>query len=671
MPSKYFLLSIAINEYQSPFIHNLDGCLEDAAKLQFCLREILGPAPATSIRSLTNAEATRDTIISSFYEHLIDNRDINKDDPIIIYYAGHGSRVPAPQGWGSPACHVETICPSDESMGPDDDLVPGIPDFTINALLRILAREKGNNITFICDSCHSGGIDREIADEHTTLRPRFCGRSVPIPPGIDRAILDHANGSDRVFGFHGDRSSHILLAACAAEERAYEASVKPSGGLFTTALTHELNRLGGRIATTTYSNFISSVKLSNPRQTPQCEGHLVNRYLFSSRTTSAPCVFRLTRERDGFRVDAGEAQGVVVGTEMMVYSYTHASTPTELGVLVVSRVGPVSSTLQIKRGDPFIVPADSWAGVHRWNTGGLTVFPASLLDSTSYKSEYYPLNSTWFKWSSHIALCEEGSKDCFTIERPTWRDCLINTHTRNSIAPRIPRDLSLPSVLAKIAHFNFHLEKGSAAKELDNVLVSDYTGLRIYRMTADDGLKPDTTMDLFENNTARLSMASHGYGIEIFNKSHWDLYAYLFCFDPSDYSITALCLPSLGLNRPPLRRNGSITVGYGPDGGDPFKFCLQSTDNKFVDTVFFKLFVCTKNINMHHISQSSPLVTSPASTPHSNNSTPGVVSRGVLQPLYAPPPEEGFWDVSVAAVTISACPKPAKRGPGVFWNWRA
>ncbi|KAJ7755591.1 hypothetical protein B0H14DRAFT_3512338 [Mycena olivaceomarginata] len=225
-------------------------------------------------------------------------------------------------------------------------------------------------------------------------------------------------------------------------------------------------------------------------------------------------------------------------------------------------------------------------------------------------------------------------------------------------------------------------------------------------MTAgDNDPKPDAT-DLFENNTAHLNMNPHGYGIKIFNKSHWDLYAYLFCFDPSDYSITALCLPSLGLNKPPLRRNGSITVGYGPDGGDPFMFGLQSTD--FVDAVFFKLFVCTKNIDMHHIPQSSPLVTSPASTslsddstlgvvprgvlqplyapppeegfwdvsgaagtPLSPNSTPGVVPRHVLQPLYGPPPEEGFWDVSVAAVTISACPKPAKRGPRVFSNWRA
>jgi hypothetical protein len=105
------------------------------------------------------------------------------------------------------------------------------------------------------------------------------------------------------------------------------------------------------------------------------------------------------------------------------------------------------------------------------------------------------------------------------------------------MAPRIPRDLSVPSVFAKIAHFNFHLgrQKGPA---LDNVLVSDYAGLSIYRMTAgDNDLRPDTT-DLFDNNTAHLNMTPHGYGIKIFNKSHWDLYAYLFCFDPSDYSIT-------------------------------------------------------------------------------------------------------------------------------------
>ena len=105
----------------------------------------------------------------------------------------------------------------------------------------------------------------------------------------------------------------------------------------------------------------------------------------------------------------------------------------------------------------------------------------------------------------------------------------------------IPRELPLPSVLSKIAQFHFHLgrQKPPATKELESVLVSENVGLRMYRMTdGSDGLKPNM-IDILKDNTARLDTTDAAwYGIEIFNKSLRGLFAYLFCFDPSEYSIT-------------------------------------------------------------------------------------------------------------------------------------
>jgi hypothetical protein len=160
--SKYFLTSIAIDEvshggrsdlivrmltgpqYESKDFGRLRGCVNDATNFAACLASVMGP-PSAAL-SLFNAEATRENILSSFRSYLIDNPDIEEGDRIIVFYAGHGSTAKAPDDWGGPS-DVETICPVDESMpGPDGAPTPGIPDVTLNALFRILARSKGNNI---------------------------------------------------------------------------------------------------------------------------------------------------------------------------------------------------------------------------------------------------------------------------------------------------------------------------------------------------------------------------------------------------------------------------------------------------------------------------------------------------------------------------------------------
>jgi hypothetical protein len=62
----------------------------------------------------------------------------------------HGARTGAPEGWSTASRTVETFCPTDEStLDAEGRLIPGIPDVTVNALLRILARHKGNNIVSV------------------------------------------------------------------------------------------------------------------------------------------------------------------------------------------------------------------------------------------------------------------------------------------------------------------------------------------------------------------------------------------------------------------------------------------------------------------------------------------------------------------------------------------
>lgn len=103
--------------------------------------------PRSNVLVLLNKAATRQNILGSIQTHLLHNPYIEQGDAMIIFFAGHGNRVPVPEGWFSSDDKIETICPHDEGMKDmDGEPIPGIPDRTINDLIRRIAETKGNNI---------------------------------------------------------------------------------------------------------------------------------------------------------------------------------------------------------------------------------------------------------------------------------------------------------------------------------------------------------------------------------------------------------------------------------------------------------------------------------------------------------------------------------------------
>jgi hypothetical protein len=124
----------------------LAGCESDAKSINDLLIKKLH-VPSSNIALLLSEDATREAIISTFQSHLIGNNEIQTDDAMVFFYAGHGSRIEAPKGWVTGGNQIETICPHDErTMLGKGDLIFGIPDRTINGLLRKLASIKGDNI---------------------------------------------------------------------------------------------------------------------------------------------------------------------------------------------------------------------------------------------------------------------------------------------------------------------------------------------------------------------------------------------------------------------------------------------------------------------------------------------------------------------------------------------
>ena len=136
-------LVIGIDKY---FNHReLSGAVADANAVDTYLRCYLN-VPESQICNLRDEQATRVAIIEAF-KALGENPDINHDDPIFIYYAGHGGEQEAPSGWETGGEKIQVIIPRDTGLTISTrQPIPPIPDLTIAALLDNLADKKGNNI---------------------------------------------------------------------------------------------------------------------------------------------------------------------------------------------------------------------------------------------------------------------------------------------------------------------------------------------------------------------------------------------------------------------------------------------------------------------------------------------------------------------------------------------
>lgn len=269
-----FALLIGIDHYESSQVSDLRGCNKDVTAIHKWLTNSYNLLQDNT-HVLRNKQATAKSIRDAIRNHLIDNDSIGRDTPIVIFFAGHGSRI-------SPAFpeddHIELICAFDHHVSPqigDPKIEEKRPicDYEVADLISELASKRGNNITIILDCCHSGGINRRegIRECETDIGWRNylvkgCNASRNVGVGLPRA------------GWYCDWESHILLAACEPEQSAGESA---EGGRFTCALLGRFEQVGRGA---TYSQLMSGLSIST-YQNPQCTGTHRNRTLFTLHTS--------------------------------------------------------------------------------------------------------------------------------------------------------------------------------------------------------------------------------------------------------------------------------------------------------------------------------------------------------------------------------------------------
>jgi len=144
-----FVLIIAVDSYNTPGVPPLKHAVSDAEKMRdWVLNKLC--IPTNRVKVLLNKAATRRAIIAALND-LAENHEILRNDPILIYFAGHGTEGSPPPSinWDS---KIQMILPWDYGHQVGLKRVNGIPDRVLGSLISKVAEAKGNNI--VCSHVH-------------------------------------------------------------------------------------------------------------------------------------------------------------------------------------------------------------------------------------------------------------------------------------------------------------------------------------------------------------------------------------------------------------------------------------------------------------------------------------------------------------------------------------
>ncbi|KAF8752570.1 Caspase domain [Rhizoctonia solani] len=535
--------------------------------------------------SASDEQAKRVNIIKALRDLARPDNGINRDDPILIYYAGHGG----------------------EDTSKNTGVVP-IPDFTIGVLIHRIAQEKGNNITLILDCCHSASGTRDEMDDARFIHKAYLPE---LPVSLDKAIIQDALSGSRDmvdpsslrFSFES-MDSHVLLAACGHGEVAFENKLEKRG-YFSSALLELLR--GAKIDSLTYRGCIQRLPPLRTRQpqNPVCEGRNIHRIFFNAKVQGAESSYILIKSKAGhLYLQAGLVHGITPGATYVIYaSDVPGPSNPPLTTLRVDSVEPFVSRLKdvnvsnlpdfcygcrvdyganqaldVHITQMFIdaaKPSDAWARLFMGDEDDLVLRPVEP------------------ELASVIISVNSKKQATFTLRNQALTEHGLETLPRPSYCPIPPNAQRVAPILRALSHWSWHLNRVPDSRPFLKTIDFEF-----YSFDGNN-LNADGVVDIVAN-------ANDWYGIKIVNRSSRDLYAYLLDFSGQSLSVEQKTTPSVGSNSsdPTLPRNVPLTIGYGSGGQDPLMFGVP--EGQDIDINFFKLFVATSPTDFQSLEQVSP-----------------------------------------------------------------
>jgi len=255
-----FGLFVGINKYVTS--NPLSGCVNDAIKMRETLQAKFG-FNAADTKLLLDADATRDGIINSIKAF---QSQVGAGDIFVVHYSGHGTLFPDKYSEDrdetdfifmeemNQAGQMEVVYPRDKY---DSAIVPvdssmrtsGKPwrnlilDDELSALFAVFT-QKGAQVVFISDSCHSGTIARnqkgKMERRMTPLAAAFGVRRFEEIEFTEPAVVRTSGYPVPVKGLY------LAITGARDNEYALDAGGLPIPmGLFTSTFLAHLNKPTG------------------------------------------------------------------------------------------------------------------------------------------------------------------------------------------------------------------------------------------------------------------------------------------------------------------------------------------------------------------------------------------------------------------------------------------
>lgn len=323
--AKRVALVVGIDDYPNIWALPLKGCCNDARTMAALLEERFD----FRVRLLLDGEATRVGMLSAM-EELQEN--LLPGARVVFHFSGHGSRILEPSGRSE-----ESLLPQDSGRGEHPNR-----DITDRELFGWLAglSSKTPYITLIMDSCHAGGIVRDL---ETGVRGVEADHRPEALAGKDafREQVEAGQGALRSGTLAGTLAPgasgwlpwsdrYTLIAACKAQQSARELEDPETGashGVLTYHLARSLSQIRGAVSyRDLFEPIAASIHQRYREQEPQLEGAW-DREVFGEKAL-VPQRFVPVKAREGSLVtlDGGGAHGLVRGSECEIY-LREASTP--------------------------------------------------------------------------------------------------------------------------------------------------------------------------------------------------------------------------------------------------------------------------------------------------------------------------------------------------------
>ncbi|KAG8679082.1 hypothetical protein FRC09_019273 [Ceratobasidium sp. 395] len=491
-------------------------------------------------------------------------------DPIVIFYAGHGTTLDKPEGWETGESHIQALLPQDiKAKDATGKPVVAIPDRSIATLLNELAQAKGDNITVIFDCCHSASGTREPTTQGRFARYVPQEELPPLPADVDQELFQTATQTRHAFiskGFaNQDLRSHVLLAACGSEELAYETD---GIGDFTAALLKTLKQFGAD--KTTYKGCIERLptllrsveyivhslrtKLTPYfRQNPQCEGYHKDRIFFNAKVAGGnQKLILIEKAGDTCTLHAGIAQNISVGAIFKVFKDDIANPvkDSSLGSMRVVVAEPLHSTLGwADDSKPFNLPEVSYGFQTQCGRDQFL-----KVHFTPRLQARLPLDNKWYsaftatqtnivikptdaRTADIVVDLDKINQAVFDIQHP-----LVNRYGVKQLPSAVPVTTEdILAVLRASALWIWHLNNNNADSSLAQTVRMEFRGLSVnprtrIREPVGDDLNKAGVVDL-------VAKPDDKFCVKLVNNTPYDLWANLFYFDVNGQCIGEFVVP--------------------------------------------------------------------------------------------------------------------------------